>query len=79
MTPRGLPLRNLRRHPGRTAALTVLVVFLALSLFAGSGFLRRRPLAYGCGNGHDGKSRVNLHRRTPGGIRRQSHAANAAA
>lgn len=36
MTPRRLPLRNLLRHPGRTAALTVLVVFLAMSLFAGS-------------------------------------------
>ncbi len=35
MTPRKLPLRNLLRHPGRTAALTVLVAFLALSLFAG--------------------------------------------
>ncbi|MBQ6174104.1 MAG: ABC transporter permease [Clostridia bacterium] len=36
MTPHKLPLRNLLRRPGRTAALTVLVVFLALSLFAGS-------------------------------------------
>ncbi len=36
MIPRKLPLRNLLRHPGRTAALTVLVAFLALSLFAGS-------------------------------------------
>lgn len=36
MTPRKLPLRNLTRHPGRTAALTVLVSFLALTLFAGS-------------------------------------------
>ena len=36
MTPRKLPLRNLLRHPGRTASLTVLVAFLALSLFAGS-------------------------------------------
>lgn len=36
MTPRKLPMRNLVRHPGRTAALTVLVAFLAMSLFAGS-------------------------------------------
>lgn len=36
MTPRRLPLRNLLRRPSRTAALTVLVAFLALSLFAGS-------------------------------------------
>lgn len=39
MTPRRLPLRNLLRRPGRTAALTVLVAFLALSLFAGSGIV----------------------------------------
>ena len=36
MKLRKLPMRNLLRHPGRTAALTVLVAFLALSLFAGS-------------------------------------------
>ena len=36
MTLRKLPLRNLLRHPGRTAALAVLVIFLAVSLFAGS-------------------------------------------
>ena len=36
MNLRKLPLRNLLRHPGRTAALTTLVAFLALSLFAGS-------------------------------------------
>ena len=39
MTPRKLPLRNLLRHPGRTTALTVLVAFLALSLFAGSAIV----------------------------------------
>ena len=39
MTPGKLPLRNLLRHPGRTAALTVLVAFLALSLFAGSAIV----------------------------------------
>ncbi len=36
MKLRKLPIRNLIRHPGRTTALTVLVAFLALSLFAGS-------------------------------------------
>ena len=36
MTLRRLPLRNILRHPGRTAALVILVSFLALSLFAGS-------------------------------------------
>ena len=36
MTPRKLPMRNILRHPGRTASLTVLVAFLALSLFSGS-------------------------------------------
>ena len=39
MTPGKLPLRNLLRHPGRSAALTVLVAFLALSLFAGSSIV----------------------------------------
>ena len=39
MTPRKLPLRNLLRHPGRTASLTVLVAFLALSLFVGSAIV----------------------------------------
>ena len=39
MNPRKLPLRNLIRHPGRTAALTVLVVFLALALYAGSAIV----------------------------------------
>ena len=36
MTTRKLPMRNLVRHPGRTASLTALIAFLALSLFAGS-------------------------------------------
>lgn len=36
MTFSRLPLRNLTRHPGRTAALTVLVALLSLSLLAGS-------------------------------------------
>ncbi len=36
MTLRRLPLRNILRHPGRTATLVILVSFLALSLFAGS-------------------------------------------
>ena len=36
MTPGKLPMRNLVRHPGRTASLTALIAFLALSLFAGS-------------------------------------------
>ena len=40
MNLRKLPMRNLLRHPGRTAALTVLVAFLALSLFAGSVIVR---------------------------------------
>ena len=39
MTLRGLPLRNLVRHSGRTAALTVLVALLALSLFTGSSIV----------------------------------------
>ena len=39
MKLRKLPLRSLIRHPGRAAALTVLVAFLALSLFAGSAIV----------------------------------------
>ena len=39
MIPRKLPFRNLLRHPGRTASLTILVAFLALSLFAGSAIV----------------------------------------
>lgn len=31
-----LPLRNLARKPGRTAALMILTALLALSMFAGS-------------------------------------------
>ena len=40
MNPRRLPVRNLLRHPGRTALMTVLVAFLAFSLFAGSVIVR---------------------------------------
>ena len=36
MTVSKLPLRNLTRHPGQTAALTVLVALLSLSLLGGS-------------------------------------------
>ena len=36
MSPSKLPLRNLLRRPARTAALVVLVVFLAFSVFGGS-------------------------------------------
>ncbi|MBQ9308785.1 MAG: FtsX-like permease family protein [Clostridia bacterium] len=36
MTPRQLPLRNLKRKPARTAGLLLLVLFLAFSLFAGT-------------------------------------------
>ena len=36
MTIVKLPLRNLVRHPGRTAALTVLVALLSMSLLGGS-------------------------------------------
>lgn len=39
MNLRKLPIRNLLRRPGRTAALTVLVIFLAVSLFAGSAIV----------------------------------------
>ena len=36
MTIVKLPLRNLVRHPGHTAALTVLVALLSMSLLGGS-------------------------------------------
>ena len=36
MTLKSLPLKNLLRRPGRTAALTVLVALLSLSMLAGS-------------------------------------------